>query len=103
MKYNLIKFIRNTAEQYVVQASTYDAIESAKVAYHQSLAAFHNAPDVKVATVKIEDEFGHELSGFNEIVDHIPEPEPVDEIPEPESEPEPEPELEPEPVDESKS
>jgi hypothetical protein len=105
MKYNLIKFIRNTKEQYVAQTSTYDAIESAKVAYHQSLAALHNAPDVKVATVKIEDEFGHELAGFNEIVDHTPEPEPepVDEISEPESDPEPEPEPEPEsePVNEN--
>jgi hypothetical protein len=76
MKYNLIKFIRNTAEQYTVQVSTYDTIDTAKVAYHQSLATLHNASDVKVAVVKIEDEFGHELSGFNEIVDHIPEPEP---------------------------
>lgn len=82
MKYNLIKFIRNTDEQYVVQTNTYDTIDAAKVAYHQSLAALHNTSDLKVAVVKIEDEFGHELPGFTEIVDHTPEPEPE---PEPES------------------
>lgn len=71
MKYNVIKLVRNTADQYVAQdIDTKDDIDKAKVAYHQTLASFHNAADVKVATVKIEDEFGHEVEGFMEIVDH---------------------------------
>ena len=74
MKYNLIKLIRNTQDQYVASVDTYDALENAKVAYHQVLAAFHNADDVKIATVKIIDEFGHFVDGFEETVDHT-EPE----------------------------
>lgn len=73
MKYNLIKLIRNTQDQYVAQVDTYDSEEGAKVAYHNALAAFHNADDVLLATVKIEDEFGHEVPGFTEVVDHRPE------------------------------
>lgn len=70
MKYNVIKLIRNTQEQYAAQIATFDSLSSAQVNYHQTLASFHNADDVKVATVKIEDEFGHELMGFSETVDH---------------------------------
>lgn len=68
--YNLIKFIRNTSDQYVTSAETKATLKSAKIAYHQNLAAFYNADDVKIATVKIEDEFGHELDGFSETVDN---------------------------------
>lgn len=72
-KYNIIKLIRNTADQYSASISaTFDDLESAKVDYHQTLAALHNASDVKTATVKIEDEFGHELAGYMEHVDHTP-------------------------------
>ena len=71
MKYNIIKFVRNTADQYSASVSaTFDNLESAKVNYHQSLAALYNASDVKTATVKIEDEFGHELAGYTEQVEH---------------------------------
>lgn len=74
MKYNVIKFIRNTQEQYVAQvAATYDSLSSAQVSYHQTLASLHNASDVIIAVVKIEDEFGHELQGFSETVDHTEE------------------------------
>jgi hypothetical protein len=77
MKYNVVEFIRNTRNQYVTKiASTQDSLDGAAVRYHQDLAAFHNASDVLVATVKIEDEFGHEVNGFFEVVDHRPEPEP---------------------------
>lgn len=79
MKYNIIKLIRNTADAYSASVSaTFDSLESAKVNYHQSLATLHNASDVKVATVKIEDEFGHELAGFFETVDHTEEEEPLE-------------------------
>ena len=70
MKYNVIKLIRNTQEQYVAQVETFDSLSNAQVNYHNTLASFHNADDVKIATVKIEDEFGHELTGFSETVNH---------------------------------
>lgn len=71
MKYNIIKFVRNTADQYSASVSaTFDNFDSAKVNYHQTLAALHNGSDVKTATVKIEDEFGHELTGYIEQVEH---------------------------------
>lgn len=74
MKYNIIKLVRNTADEYSASVSaTFDNLESAKVNYHQSLAALHNASDVKAATVKIEDEFGHELAGYTEQVEHVTE------------------------------
>lgn len=71
MKYNIIKLVRNTADEYSATVSaTFDNLESAKVNYHQTCAALHNASDIKTATVKIEDEFGHELAGYTEQVEH---------------------------------
>lgn len=73
-KYNIIKFITNTAGQYSADVSaTFDELEKAKVNYHQTLATLHNASDVLTATVKIEDEYGFEVMGFVEVVDHTPE------------------------------
>lgn len=76
MKTNLIKLITNANDQYVASVNTYDTSESAKVAYHQNLASLHNAADVKIAVVKLEDEYGHEVPGFYEVVDHT---EPIEE------------------------
>lgn len=74
MKYNIIEFVRNDKDQYSASVTaTYDNIEGAKVKYHQRLATLHNAPDVVVATVKIEDEFGHELNGYTEQIEHVTE------------------------------
>ncbi len=71
IKYNIIKLVRNTSDAYSATVSaTFDNLDSAKVNYHQTLAALHNASDVKTATVKIEDEFGHELAGYTEQVEH---------------------------------
>jgi C4-type Zn-finger protein len=71
MKYNIIKFVRNTADAYSATVSaTFDNLESAKTNYHRELMNLHNASDVKTATVKIEDEFGHELAGYTEQVEH---------------------------------
>jgi hypothetical protein len=71
MKYNILKFVRNSEDSYNATVSaTFDDLEGAKVNYHQTLAALHNAKDVKTATVKIEDEFGRQLSGYMEIVNH---------------------------------
>lgn len=77
MKYNIEKFITNTQGQYSASVSaTFDDFDKAKVNYHQSLATLHNADDVLVAVVKIVDEFGNNMDGFREVVDHTPEPEP---------------------------
>lgn len=71
MKYNIIKLVRNTADAYNASISaTFDDLEKAKVNYHKELMNLHNASDVKTATVKIEDEFGHELAGYTEQVEH---------------------------------
>lgn len=85
MKYNVLTFVTNTENQYAAAVnSTYDDnLKGAKVKYHQLLAAFENADDVLVASVKIVDEYGNGLDGFDEIVDNTPEPEPEEpEIPE---------------------
>lgn len=78
MKYNIIKLVRNIADEYSASISaTFDDLESAKVNYHSELMNLHNASDVKSATVKIEDEFGHELAGYTEQVEHVTEDEEV--------------------------
>ena len=80
MKYNIEKFITNTQGQYsATVAATFEDFDKAKVNYHQSLAALHNAEDVLMAVVKIVDEFGNNMDGFREVVDHTPEPEPEEE------------------------
>lgn len=83
MKYYLIKLLTNTAGQDGSTLAKYDDLDAAKVAYHQTLAAYHNAEDVLYAVVEILDEYGRIIGGFSEIVDHRPEPEP-----EPDTEPE---------------
>ena len=78
--YNVLKFIRNTQNQYVASVNTYSELDKAKVFYHQTLASFYNADDVLVASVKIENEFGYPVDGFMEIIDHTPEPEPEETV-----------------------
>lgn len=77
MKYNVISFIVNKSNQYVAKVeATYDNIGGAKVKYHQLLASLHNASDVLFASVKLVNEYGNEVSGYFEMVDHTPiEPE----------------------------
>ena len=56
--------------------------DSAAVAYHNTLAAYHNAADVLYAVVQLQDEYGRVLggeNGYREIVDHRPQPEPNEE------------------------
>lgn len=77
MKYYLVKLLTNTAGQDAPSVNVYDTRDKALVAYHQTLAAFHNAEDVLYAVVKIENEYGN--TELMEIVDHKPEPEPVEE------------------------
>lgn len=73
MKYNLIKLIRNTQDQYVATIDTYSEFKNARTNYFSSLAAFSNADDIKVVVVKIEDEFGHEVPGYSITIDNTTE------------------------------
>lgn len=82
MKFYLVKLLTNTEGQDASSVEVYDSLERAQVAYHNILAAFHNAEDVLYAVVEILNEYGD--SQIKEIVDHRPEPEP-----EPEPEPTP--------------
>ena len=77
--YDLIKKITNTQGQYSCTVENFESADSAKVRYHQMLAAYDNASDVSYAVVLILDEYGKELIGFREIVDKRPAPEPTEE------------------------
>ena len=79
MKYYLIKLLTNTAGQDGSSLTKYDELEAAVVAYHNTLASFHNAADVLYAVVEILDEYGRVVGGYSETVDHTPEPEPEEE------------------------
>lgn len=77
--FDLIKKVTNTQGQYSCTVETFESEQSAKVRYHQMLAAYYNADDVLYAVVLILDEYGKELQGFREIVDKRPTPEPTEE------------------------
>lgn len=74
MKYYLVKLLTNTQGQDAPSVDVYSTLERAQVAYHNILAAYHNASDVLYAVVEILNEVGD--SQIKEIVDHRPEPEP---------------------------
>lgn len=74
MKYYVVKLLTNTAGQDAPSVDVYGTIEQAKVAYHNTLAAYINAQDVLYAVVMIVNEYGNVES--KEIVDHKVEPEP---------------------------
>ena len=80
-KYYVVKLLTNTAGQDAPSVAVYPDKTSALVAYHNILAAYHNAEDVLYAAVELQNEIGN--TELKEIVDHIPEPEPE---PEPEEE-----------------
>lgn len=74
MKYNILKFVTNTSDQYSASVgATFDNIDKAKVNYHSTLANLHNADDVKIACVKLVTEYGYDVHGYTEIVDHTKE------------------------------
>lgn len=81
----LVQLLTNDKDQDGSSVAVYPTEDRALVAYHQTLASFHNAADVKYAVVQILEENGN--SKIKEIVDHRPEPEPTPE-PEPEETPE---------------
>lgn len=71
MKYNVLSFITNTSDQYLASViATYDNIDGAKVKYHQLLASLHNTSDVKTASVVIVNQYGREVAGYFEMVNH---------------------------------
>lgn len=79
MKYYLVKLLTNTQGQDGSGIAVYESRNGAFIAYHQTLANFHNADDVLYAAVEILNENGVVIQ--SEIVDHRPAPEPQ---PEPE-------------------
>lgn len=81
-KFYLVKLLTNTQGQDGSSLSVFTDLDSAKVDYHNTLAAYHNAQDVLYAVVEILDEYGRIVggnNGYTEIVDHRPEPEPTSE------------------------
>lgn len=70
MKFYLVTLLTNTQGQDGSTLAVYDALDNAKVAYHNKLAAFHNASDVLYAVVEILDEYGRIVGGYTETVDH---------------------------------
>ena len=86
MKYYLVKLLTNSAgvdAPSIIAYSGDNAEQNARVAYHNTLAAYHYAEDVLYAVCEILNEDGDSI--IKEIVDHRPEPEPP-EPPEPEEE-----------------
>ncbi len=81
MKYNILQFSKSASGYYADVVATYDSLDSAKVKYHQLLAALINDASTITATVKIEDEYGHEVSGYMEVVEHPVEVSEETEIP----------------------
>ena len=77
MKYYLTKLLTNTAGQDGSSIIVYNTRDAALVAYHQTLANYHNAQDVLYACVMIINEYGN--VEIKEIVDHKPLPEPTSE------------------------
>lgn len=70
MKFYLVTLLTNTQGQDGSTIAKYDVLDNAKVAYHNKLAAFHNASDVLYAVVEILDEYGRIVKGYSESVDH---------------------------------
>ena len=69
-KYYLIKELTNDKGQDGSSIAVYQTLDSAVVAYHQTLASFHNAQDVLYAVVQIHDGYGRVVGGYSETVDH---------------------------------
>ena len=78
-KYYLIKELTNDKGQDGSSIAVYSTLDSAVVAYHQTLVSFHNTSDVLYAIVQIHDMYGRVVggeNGYKETVDHRPTPEP---------------------------
>ncbi len=71
-KYYLVKLLTNDQGQDGSSLAVYNKLDNAIVAYHQTLAAYHNAQDVRFANVSIINAYGVTISGYSETVEHIP-------------------------------
>ena len=69
-KYYLIKELTNDKGQDGSSIAVYQTLDSAVVAYHQTLASYHNASDVLYAVVMVHDGYGRVVGGYSETVDH---------------------------------
>lgn len=76
MNYYLVKILINDKGQDGTSISVYTDLNSASVAYHQTLASFINAQDVRHSVVEILDTYGRVVGNFREEVNHYPEPAP---------------------------
>ena len=75
----LVSLVTNQQDQHQSLIEEFTDLEKAIVRYHNSLAAFHNAEDVKHAIVEILNDDGLLLTSYKESVSHyIPEEEPVE-------------------------
>ena len=77
MNYYLMKIVINDKGQDGTSIEVKSSLDSAIVAYHQTLAAYHNAQDVRHAVVEILSGDGVIVggnSGYREEVNHYPEP-----------------------------
>ena len=83
-RYYLVKILTNTEGTDASTVSVYQDKESALVAYHNTLAAFHNAPDVYYAVVESIGKSGY--PEISETVFHPIPDEPEEENTEPEGE-----------------
>lgn len=80
MNYYLIKIVINDKGQDGTSIEVKSSLDSASIAYHQTLASFINAQDVAHAVVEILDTYGRIVGNFHEEVNHYqPEPEPNEE------------------------
>lgn len=70
-KYYLVKLITNDKGQHGSSIAVYETLDSAIVAYRQTLASYHNAQDVALANVSIVNAYGVTVSGYSETVDHL--------------------------------
>ena len=78
-RFYLVKQLTNDKEQDGSKIEFYSDQNAVIVAYHNTLASFHNAQDVLFAVVQILDGSGNVLGGkdgFKETVDHRPTPTP---------------------------
>ncbi len=70
MKYNVLQFSTSASGYAAKVVSTHETEDAAKVKYHSLLAALHNDADTQIAAVKIVTEYGYDVQGFFEVVDH---------------------------------
>lgn len=69
-KFNVLQFSTSTSGYAAKVVSTHETEDAAKVKYHSLLAALHSDTGTQVAAVKIVTEYGYDVPGFFEVVDH---------------------------------